>query len=181
MPRFQRLALYVILAAAFLTQGRAFQRSDWRIAPERINILVGEERTLQALDDEARELSGVAWSINDPSLAVANEQDGRLSLRATKVGALRVTAALRGEQRFLDVSIWADPSQIPPGSSRWGMHAIGRELGDIAAVPTENGPNMLSLEQTGAGEIPAGHSGGRNSDLGLAPSRKDKRRRIDLR
>ena len=130
----------------------ASQRKDWRIAPEKINIFVGEERTLQALDDSAQELSRVEWFINDPSLATMNVQDGRLTLQAIKPGTVRVTAVVNGERRFLDVPIWADPSKIPPGSTHWGMHPIGREIGDIAAVPTDDGPNMLSLEQTSQGD-----------------------------
>ncbi len=32
------------------------------------------------------------------------------------------------------------------------MHPIGRQIGDVAAVPNEDGLNMLALEQTSNGE-----------------------------
>lgn len=152
MPHFKRPLLYAALIATALTQGYAFQSTRWRIAPERINITLGDERTLQVLDDSAQELSGVEWSVNDPTLAMVSEQGGRFILRATKPGTVRVTAVLKGEQQYLDIPIWANRSFIPAGSTNWGMHPIGRELGDIAAVPTESGPNMLSLEQTPKGD-----------------------------
>jgi len=152
VPHIRRTLVFTILSALSFSQSYAFQSSKWRIAPERINISVGDERTLQALDDSGQELAQVEWSINDPSLAAVSEQDGRITLRAIKAGTVRVTAAVNGEGRFLDIPIWADSSQIPPGSTRWGMHPIGREIGDIAAVPTEDGPNMLSLEQTSQGD-----------------------------
>ena len=152
MPHVRRTLLFTVLIAICLSEGYSFENPDWRIAPERINIMVGDERTLQALDDSAQELSHVEWFINDPSLATVNEQDGRLTLRAIKPGTIRVTAVVNGERRSLDVPIWTDPSQVPPGSTRWGMRPIGREIGDIAAVPTEDGPNMLSLEQTSQGD-----------------------------
>ena len=38
------------------------------------------------LDDTAQELSGVEWSINDPSLATLSEQDGRITWVAMKAG-----------------------------------------------------------------------------------------------
>ncbi len=104
------------------------------------------------LDDSAQELTGIHWSINDPSLATVNEQCGRFILHAIKPGTVRVSAVLHGEGRYLDIPIRADESQFPPGSSHWSMHPIGREIEDYAAVPTENGPNMLSLEQTPGGD-----------------------------
>src|SRR5262249_39698474 len=132
VQRIRRFLFFTIFIAVCLSQGYAFQKADWRIAPERINIAVGDERTLQALDDSAQELSRVEWSINDPSLATVNVQDGRLTLQAIKPGIVRVTALVNGQRRFLDIPIWADPSKIPPGSTHWGMHPIGREIGDIA-------------------------------------------------
>ena len=152
MSHFARIPLCIVLLAAFLNRGDAFFSPDWRISPERINIAVGAERELQALDDKAQELTGVEWSINDPSLAAGSEENGRFVLRPLKPGTVRVTAVLNGERRYIDIPIWADESKLPQGGSRWGMHPIGRELGDIAAVPTENGPNMFSLEQTFSGD-----------------------------
>ena len=99
MPHIKRTLLYLALIATSLSQGYAFQGPQWRIAPERINIVVGDERTLQVLDDAAQEQLGVEWSTNDPSLATVSTQGGRLTLRAVKPGTVRVTAILNGEQR----------------------------------------------------------------------------------
>jgi hypothetical protein len=126
--------------------------TGWRISPEKLNIEQGADRVLQALDDSAQELTGVQWSVNDPALVETREEDGRLVVHAIKPGTVSVSAFLRGEQRTRQISIAPVEGSRPPGTVNWGTHPIGRELGDIAAVPTEGGPNILTLEQTTSGE-----------------------------
>jgi outer membrane protein assembly factor BamB len=58
-----------------------------------------------------------------------------------------VSAALGGETRSRDIGIW---TKIPQGKTRWTLHPIGREIGDIPAVPGY-GPYVYSLEQTPSG------------------------------
>jgi outer membrane protein assembly factor BamB len=62
-----------------------------------------------------------------------------------------VDATLEGETRSSEIVIWLSDEKAPPGTVNWGTHPIGREVGDIAAVPTEGGPNLFSLEQTPSG------------------------------
>lgn len=124
---------------------------DWRISPERINIQVEEDRPLQALDDNAQELSGVKWFIDNSTLANVKENGNRAILHAKAPGTVRVTAMHDGASQFEEVVIWPLDQQIPQGETHWGMHPIGRELGDISAVPTPEGPNTFSLEQTPGG------------------------------
>jgi len=61
---------------------------------------------------------------------------------------MRVYATLNGERKFREIKIWSDLDPLPPGTTRWGSHPIGREIGDISAVPTPVGPSIFSLEQT---------------------------------
>ena len=125
--------------------------TGWRISPEKLSIEQGADRVLQVLDDSSQELTGVEWSVNDPALVEAHEEDGRLIVRAIKPGTVIVSALLHGEQRTRQISI-ASAGARQPGTVNWGTHPIGRELGDIAAVPTGDGPNILTLEQTRGGE-----------------------------
>jgi len=122
--------------------------SDWRISPEEIHITVGEDRRLQVLDDLSRELHGAIWSIDDPRLAEIHEDGDRAVLSAKAPGAARVSASWHGEIRFLEIDIAPAQPPQPQGTKRWSTHAIGRDLGDIPAVPTPDGINLLMLEQT---------------------------------
>ena len=123
----------------------------WRISPEKINIRVGEDRRLQLLDDLAQELHDASWSVDDSGLAELREEDGRAVMHAKAVGTVRVNAVLGQQTRSMEVRIWPDSVPLPTGTEKWGVHPIGREIGDIPADRTANGPNLYSLEQTASG------------------------------
>jgi outer membrane protein assembly factor BamB len=143
------LGLSFIALSSFQLAGQ--EDSGWRISPEDINIQVGEDRPLQLLDDLAQELHGAKWSVDDPALAEIQEEDGRVVVHAKAAGTVRVSAALGGEIRFREIKIWSPDRPAPPGTTNWGTHPIGREIGDIPAVPTADGPHLFSLEQTASG------------------------------
>jgi outer membrane protein assembly factor BamB len=84
-------------------------------------------------------------------MADIREENGRAVVHAKATGTVRICATLHGERRFLEIKIWADLNGLPPGTTEWGTHPIGRELGDISAVPTADGPSIFSLEQTASG------------------------------
>jgi outer membrane protein assembly factor BamB len=130
---------------------RAQKNSDWRISPEKINIMVGDERRFQVLDDMAQELHGAVWTVDDPNLAEVREVQGNVELSAKAEGVARISASIGNETRTTQVRIWPQALQLPPGTTSWGTHPIGRDIGDIPAVPTENGPEIYSLEQTPSG------------------------------
>jgi outer membrane protein assembly factor BamB len=127
------------------------QDSGWRISPEKINIRLGDDRALQLLDDSAQELKGATWSIDNPDLAEIRVEDGLTVVHPKAVGTVVVTAVLGEETRTREVKIWSALRPLPPGTIKWGLHPIGREVGDIPAVPGD-GPTMFSLEQTESGK-----------------------------
>ena len=145
----------VVLISSFIailfSQVTGGEESGWRISPERINIQVGDDRPLQLLDDLAQELHGAEWSVSDPSLAEVREENGRLVVHAKATGTVRVGAAMGLEKRSRDIKIWAAAGPIPEGTTTWGTHSIGRDVGDLPAVPTADGPGLYSLEQTASG------------------------------
>ena len=154
MPRTLR-PLVLILTFAALSSFLLFAQqedSGWRISPARINIQMGDDRALQLLDDTAQELHGAQWSVDNPDLAQIQEQDGQMVLHAKAVGTVRVSATLNGEMRFREIKIWSPLRPLPLGTTNWGVDPIGREAGDIPAVPTPDGPTIFSLEQTTAGD-----------------------------
>jgi len=155
LPKLPYLRNIIIVFGIFLFSCLRFsgqEGPDWRISPEKINIQSGDDRSLQLLDDSAQELRGATWSVDDTNLAeIQEEEDGRVVVHAKAIGTVRVSAAFNGQIRFRDIRIWPPLQPIPPGTTTWSVHPIGREIGDIPAVPTGDGPNMFSLEQTSSG------------------------------
>jgi outer membrane protein assembly factor BamB len=152
MPCFRRNIIYLLTLIVLSSCQLAGQGdSGWRISPERINIQTGDDRALQLLDYSAQELHGAKWYVDDPNLADIHEEDGRVVVHAKAAGTVTAIATLRGEKRFREITIWSAGQPLPPGTTGWGMHPIGREIGDIAAVPTPDGTNVFSLEQTASG------------------------------
>lgn len=146
--RLRFLLSATLLAPLFFAPGANAQDDiGWRISPEHINIQAGEERRLQLLDDSAKELHGATWAVDALSLAELQEQDGYMVLRALAEGTVRVSATIGTQTRYREIKIWPLSEQLPPGTTRWGVHPVGREIRDLAAVPTPSGPNQYSLEQ----------------------------------
>ena len=152
----KRRLILVLAAAALATVVTSIrlagqEETGWRISPININIQAGAQRPLQVLDDNAQELAGAEWSIDDTALASIREEKGQAIVDAKAAGTIHVTAAIHGEKRTREIVIWPQDRPLPTGTSAWGTHPIGREIADIVAMPTGNGPNTFSLEQTPAG------------------------------
>src|ERR1035441_10615063 len=94
------------------------------------HIQLGNDRALQLLDDSAQELKGATWSIDNPDLAEIRVEDGLTVVHPTAVGTVVVTATLGEETRTREVKIWSALRPLPPGATNWGLHPIGREIGD---------------------------------------------------
>src|SRR5262249_26997646 len=97
-------------------------------------------------------LHGATWTVDDPERASIRVEDGRAVLHAKAVGSVRVSATRNGETRYREITIWSAVRPMPPGTTTWGNDAIGREIGDLPAVPTSDGPSTYALEQTSKGD-----------------------------
>ena len=150
-PSFRILTFVVGFVTLFPFRLIAQDGSNWRISPEKINIQVGQDRRLQLLDDSAQELHETVWSIDDFTLAEVREADGRAVLHAKGIGIVRVSATVGDQTKSSEIRIWPEAEPLPPGTTNWAVHPIGREIGDLPAVPTGDGPHMYSLEQTANG------------------------------
>jgi outer membrane protein assembly factor BamB len=146
------LILSFVAVSCFVLSAQEAPDTGWRISPNRINIQMGADRPLQLLDDNAQELHGAQWAVDNPDLAEIREEQGLVVLHAKAVGTVRVSATLNGEMRFRDIKIWSALRPVPPGTTNWGGDPIGREVGDLPAVPTADGPSIYSLEQTTSGD-----------------------------
>ena len=145
------ITLALGLMALFPLRVSAQDNSSWRISPEKINIQVGQDRSLQLLDDLAQELHDAVWSIDDSTVAEIREEDGRAVVHAKAIGTVRVSATLRQQTRSTEIKIWPEAQPLPAGTTNWAVNPIGREIGDLPAVPNGDGPHLYSLEQTANG------------------------------
>jgi outer membrane protein assembly factor BamB len=150
-PCIVRLALVLTFSGLAWSQLPAQEDSGWRISPEKINVGAGEDRRLQLLNDSAQEIRGAEWSVDHPELADLTEENGRETIRTKAAGLVTVTATVNFEKRSREIKIWPADQPMPVGISHWGSHSLGRDLGDIAAVPTADGVNLFSLEETPGG------------------------------
>lgn len=150
--RFRPTALFCFLIAFCATTALAQDDPGWRISPFKINIQLGTERDLQLLDDNAQEIHGAQWGLDRPDLAEIREENGLAIVHPKAIGTVRVSATLGEQTRFRDITIWSPVRPLPQGTTNWGMQPIGREIRDLPAVPTYDGPKLYSLEQTPLGE-----------------------------
>jgi outer membrane protein assembly factor BamB len=146
-------AVLLVVGLAAVASGSPGQAdAGWRISPEKLNIQAVNSRTLQILDDRAQELRGALWSVDRADLAEIREDNGRAVLEPKSPGTVVVTASLHGETRTREIRIWPADSLMPEGTTTWGMHPIGREIGDLPAVPAPGGQvATFALEQTADG------------------------------
>ena len=145
------LVFLIGLVALLPPCSQAQEQAQWQIAPEKINIQAGSTRILQILDNRAQELHGALWSVDKPELAEIREEEGRAAVDAKAAGTIRVTATLGSESRTADIRIWPADQPIPEGTTTWGMLPIGREIGDLPAVPVAGPVTTFSLEQKAEG------------------------------
>lgn len=145
------ILLVTVFVAIFSAGSRGQEEAGWRISPEKINLQAGTSRTLQILDDNAQELRGALWSVDQPDLGEIREENGHVAMYAKAAGTVHVSASLRGETRTREIRIWPADQPMPKGITAWGMHPIGREIGDLPAVPGAGSVVTFSLEQTARG------------------------------
>jgi len=152
MLLYGRFTLFIlVLLTVFSCQLPAQGDPDWRIAPVQINVQVGEDRPLQLLNDTAQELKGAEWSVDDSKLGELEEIDSHQVLHTKAIGTLHVTAILQGQVRSREIKIWPADQRLPEGIAKWSMQDLDHEIKQLAAVPSPDGPNMYSLEQTDTG------------------------------
>ena len=150
--RSQKALLVVAVFVALCSRGsRGQEKAGWRISPEKINIQAGSRRTVQILDENAQELRGALWAVDQADLAEIVEENGRATLLAKAPGTIRISASLGGETKSSRIRIWPADKPLPGGTTNWGMHPIGREIGDLSGVPTGGSVSTFSLEQTAGG------------------------------
>ena len=109
------------------------------MAPSVLNLVVGDTRTLQALDGTSHAVTGLNWVSSDPTVVSLSGDDPPV-LTAVAAGHVTVTAGAASA----DVTVW-DPSvlpggTLPVGTVLWSNPGDGSGVSSIVpAVPSASG------------------------------------------
>ena len=115
-------------ALSFVVNGSG--GSAAKLAPNLLNILMGDTRTIQALNAAGQPLTGLTWTSSDSAVASVSTIDPRV-LSALTVGHVTITAG----GASADVSVSAGP--LPVGTVLWSN--AGNVTSIVPAVPSASG------------------------------------------
>ncbi len=103
------------------------------LSPNVINMMVGETRTIQALDATGHAVTGLAWTTSDATVVSVSSADPQV-LTALAPGHVTITAG----SASADVTVWADA--MPQGTVLWSNPGNGSGVTKIVpAVPSPSG------------------------------------------
>jgi len=130
------------LPCAFYVPARRTRRSWLAYLAGKDKHQRGDDRRIQLLDDLAQELHDATWAVDYPSFAEIHEEEGHVVLHALAEGTVRVSATIGQQTRYREIKIWPQFEALPVGTTKWGVHPIGREIRDLPAFPTGSGPHQ---------------------------------------
>ena len=138
--------LLLILALPTIAE----ENPGWHISPMLINLGVGGEQPLQALDASGHELAASDWSVDSPELVEIRKESGHVAVFAKAAGVVHVTAFVQGSALTAEIKIWL----LEPGmviGLHWVVPSTGHELGALQSVPSIDGPDIFTLDQNDQG------------------------------
>jgi len=104
------------------------------IVPTSVSMVVGNSRTLQAVDSTGNTLTGLAWSSSDTTVISLSTDDPPI-LTALQPGTVTITAGAASA----DVTVYAGPT-LPLGTTIWSHPGDGSGVSAIMpAVPSDTG------------------------------------------
>lgn len=100
------------------------------LAPDLLNLVVGDTRTIQALDAAGQPVTGLTWTSSDTTVVSLSSADPPV-LTALAPGQVTITAGTA----IADVTVWT--GFLPVGTARWSNPGNGSGVYSFApAVPT---------------------------------------------
>lgn len=119
---------------------------SYKIFPATINLLVGQARTLAAKDDNGNPVIGLPWSTSDSTIIRFSNDDPPV-ITAIAPGSAKVWAG----DISVPVTVYAGTT-LPPDTPIWTLplgSGGSSSLTLAAAVPSDNGADILALDDSG--------------------------------
>jgi hypothetical protein len=132
-------------AINFTVLGSGKTSADVTLEPNLISMLVGETRTLQALDANGSVIHGLTWNSSDPNVAALSADDPPV-ITALAEGNATITAG----DGSATIVVYAG-STLPPGTVIWSNPAAAS--GIVPAVPSSEGVADVFALGAGAGVV----------------------------
>ncbi len=134
--------------------------------PSLLSIVVGDTRTLQALDDSGQPLTGLTWVSSDATIATLSS-DNPPVITAVGTGHVTITAG----NAWADLTVYPGPT-LPIGTVKWEVPGDGSGVQYILpAVPNYTGAADVFAVQ-GSNNVQAITANGKvawTSNLGATP------------
>jgi hypothetical protein len=102
------------------------------LSPNLLSLVVGESRSIQALQSNGTVIGGLTWTSSDPTIASLSTDDPPL-ITALAPGHVTVTAG----DASCDITVYPAGSVLPPGTVVWSVP--GGVDGIFPAVPSRSG------------------------------------------
>ncbi len=144
-------------ASSFTVLGSGKTSADVSLKPNLVNMVVGETRTLQAVDVNGTVLPGLVWASSDPAIATLSTDDPPI-ITATAPGSATITAG----DGSAYVTVYPGPT-LPEGTVIWSNPGDGSGVYTIVpAVPSAQGVADVFAIQ-GSGKVQAITSEGKTA------------------
>jgi hypothetical protein len=98
------------------------------LSPNQMTLVVGETQPLQALNSDGTPLTGVSWSVDNPSIAdFADDGLGNFTLTANAAGqaVLTATSGTRSGTAAVTVIQLSAGESLPAGTVKWSSPPLG--------------------------------------------------------
>jgi len=105
------------------------------LAPNQINMVVGETRTISALNESGQQVAGLTWASSNSSIVSLSNADPPI-ITAVTAGHVTISAGTA----TADVTVWA--TALPTGTVQWSSSGTGG--GFYAVVPAVPSPNGVA-------------------------------------
>jgi hypothetical protein len=111
--------------------------------PNVLSMVVGDSRTIQAVDSSGNAITGLTWASSDTTIATLSTDDPPI-ISAVAPGQVTITAG----GASVDVTIYAGPT-LPTGTVIWSNPGDGSGVSSIVpAVPSSTGVADVFAAQT---------------------------------
>jgi hypothetical protein len=125
---------FAVVLACALVPGVLSAQTTVALRPDTLNMVVGETRTIQAVDHTGAVVHGLTWSSSDAAIASLSAEDPP-TVMALAPGQVTITAG----DGSATLTVYPGPV-LPPGTVKWSTSGDGSGLYyAIPAVPSPTG------------------------------------------